>query len=71
MGIVVEEVEKKRVLRDTTTKFPVRKKSLYRHCEDSKVLSEKQRDEIYAELKQEKNFHGTTAKISAKDIDRH
>jgi ribonuclease HII len=71
VGIVIEEVAKKRILRASTTKFPVRKGSLYKKCDDSKILSEPQRDSIYAELRKNKQFHGTTARVSAKDIDRH
>jgi ribonuclease HII len=71
VGICVEHLAKKKTLKKTSLQFPAMKKSLYKRCEDSKVLSEAQRDSIYAELKQETLFQGTTAHISAKDIDRH
>jgi ribonuclease HII len=71
VGIVIEEVAKKRILRASTTKFPVRKGSLYKKCDDSKILTEAKRDSIYEELTQNSQFHGTTGRVSAKDIDRH
>ncbi len=49
--------------------FPARHKSDYKNCDDSKALSPMQREEVYAELLQNKHIIYHTESVSAKNID--
>ena len=71
VGLIIENISTKAILRDQNDTFPVRNPDIYTWCVDSKILSESKRDELYTFLTKNKNILRSTAKVSANDIDRH
>lgn len=71
VGLIIENVPTKTTVWNIWHIFPAHDLSHYISYKDSKILSEWARNELFQELLANKNIHRSTARTSAKDIDKH
>ena len=71
VGLIIENVPAKITVWNIWHVFPARDIADYISYKDSKILSEGTRNRLFKELQDNKKIQRSTAKISAKDIDRY
>lgn len=69
--LIIEQVQVKPTVRSVGELFPARDSTHYAPYKDSKTLSEWARNKLYKQLQEDTFVVRTTARVSAKDIDRY